>query len=106
MLENHGADAQAQFKENLLNAYFTEGLDVGDIDVILQRAATLGYDATALRTWLESGGGIAEVESDIQGAYEREITGVPAFFIDDKYFIPGAQETDVFVKVLERILTL
>lgn len=106
VLEQHGADAQAVFKESLLNAYFTEGLDVGNVDVVLQRASTLGYDAAALRSWLEAGGGINEVEADIQGAYEREITGVPAFFIDDKYFIPGAQETDVFVKVLERILTL
>jgi predicted DsbA family dithiol-disulfide isomerase len=46
------------------------------------------------------------VREDIQGAIDREVTGVPAFFIDDKYFIPGAQETDVFVKVLERILSL
>lgn len=106
VLEQHGPNAQTAFKENLLNAYFTEGLDVGDIEVILQRVAMVGHDSDALRSWLDNDGGIADVEADIQGAYEREITGVPAFFIDDKYFIPGAQETDVFVKVLERILTL
>jgi predicted DsbA family dithiol-disulfide isomerase len=106
VLEKHGADAQVTFKENLLSAYFTEGLDVGDTEVVLSRAADCGYDANAIRTWLESGGGLAEVQQDIQGAIDREVTGVPAFFIDDKYFIPGAQETDVFVKVLERILSL
>jgi predicted DsbA family dithiol-disulfide isomerase len=106
VLESHGSLAQTEFKENLLNAYFTEGLDVGNEDVVIQRAADLGYDGEVLRSWLNAGGGIAEVEQDIKGAYEREITGVPAFFIDDKYFIPGAQETDVFIKVLERILTL
>lgn len=105
VLENHGAEAQVTFKENLLSAYFTEGLDVGDLEVVLQRAISLGHDGEALRSWLEAGGGLAEVENDIKGAYEREVTGVPAFFIDDKYFIPGAQETDVFVKVLERILS-
>ena len=105
VLEQHGALAQAAFKENLLHAYFNEGKDVGDFEVIIGRATDLGYDGTALRTWFDEGGGIEEVESDIRGAYEREVTGVPAFFIDDKYFIPGAQETDVFVKVLERILS-
>jgi predicted DsbA family dithiol-disulfide isomerase len=105
VLEQHGPLAQAAFKENLLLAYFTEGKDVGDIEVIIGRATDLGYDGTALRTWLDDGGGIEEVESDIRGAYEREVTGVPAFFIDDKYFIPGAQETEVFLKVLERILS-
>jgi predicted DsbA family dithiol-disulfide isomerase len=94
------------FKENLLSAYFTEGLDVGDIEVVLTRAGACGFDADTLRSWLDNGGGLAEVQEDIQGAIDREVTGVPAFFIDDKYFIPGAQETDVFVKVLERILSL
>lgn len=105
VLENHGAEAQAAFKENLLSAYFTEGLDVGDLSTVLSRASAMGYDSHVLKDWLENGGGIEEVQSDIEGAYEREVTGVPAFFIDDKYFIPGAQETDVFVKVLERILS-
>jgi predicted DsbA family dithiol-disulfide isomerase len=106
VLENHGARAQVTFKENLLSAYFTEGLDVGDIEVVLTRAGACGFDADTLRSWLDNGGGLAEVREDIQGAIDREVTGVPAFFIDDKYFIPGAQETDVFVKVLERILSL
>ena len=106
VLENHGAHAQVTFKENLLSAYFTEGLDVGDIEVVLTRASACSFDADALRSWLDNGGGLAEVQGDIQGAIDREVTGVPAFFIDDKYFIPGAQETDVFVKVLERILSL
>lgn len=105
VLENHGAEAQATFKENLLSAYFTEGLNVGDIEIVVARAASLGYDASALSDWLNAGGGIDAVQADIEGAYAREVTGVPAFFIDDKYFIPGAQETDVFVKVLERILS-
>ena len=104
VLENHGPLAQTAYKENLLSAYFTEGLDVGDIDVVIQRAVDQGHDGAMLRAWLDTGGGIDAVEDDIKGAYEREVTGVPAFFIDDKYFIPGAQETDVFVKVLERIL--
>lgn len=105
VLETQGSVAQSEFKENLLNAYFTEGLDVGDVDVVIQRAASLGHDGDALKSWLEAGGGLNEVDQDIRGANEREVTGVPAFFIDDKYFIPGAQETDVFVKVLERILS-
>jgi predicted DsbA family dithiol-disulfide isomerase len=79
---------------------------VGDIEVVLTRASACSFDADALRSWLDNGGGLAEVQGDIQGAVDREVTGVPAFFIDDKYFIPGAQETDVFVKVLERILSL
>ncbi len=106
VLEQHGAEAQVAFKEYLLSAYFTEGLDVGQLETVVARAAAMGHDAHALENWLNAGGGIDAVQADIEGAYAREVTGVPAFFIDDKYFIPGAQETDVFVKVLERILAL
>jgi predicted DsbA family dithiol-disulfide isomerase len=35
----------------------------------------------------------------------REITAVPSFVIDDRFLIPGAQDVDVFVNVLERALT-
>ena len=40
--------------------------------------------------------------ADLEGALDREITGVPAFVIEDRLLIPGAQEPDTFVNVLER----
>jgi len=45
------------------------------------------------------------VQEDLQGAAMREITAVPSFVIDDRFLIPGAQDVDVFVNVLERALT-
>ena len=36
-------------------------------------------------------------------AREREITGVPAYVIDGRWTIPGAQDPDVFVQVLRRL---
>ena len=105
VLSHHGAETQSAFKENLLSAYFTEGRNVGDADVVASCAQTLGLDSSALRLWLDTDEGNSEVLEDFQGAAAREITAVPSFVIDNKFLIPGAQDIDVFINVMERVLS-
>jgi len=103
-LTNHGESVQADLKERLLKAYFTDGLDVGDAGVIAECATGIGLDGASLRSWLDTDGGKAEVVADFEAAMNLEISGVPAFLIDGRYMVPGAQDVDVFVNVLERVL--
>lgn len=105
VLDTHGADKQNELKEAFLTEYFTLGHDVGDIDTVLAVAESVGCDASVLRAWLESGHGINEVREDLQKALDMEITGVPCFIIDGRYMIPGAQDTDVFEQVIEKVLS-
>lgn len=104
-LDEHGETAQGALKERLLRAYFTDGLDVGDADVIASCATETGLDGAALRLWLDTDGGKAQVAADFEAAINLEISGVPAFLIDGRYMVPGAQDVDVFVNVFERILS-
>lgn len=104
VLTEFGTPAQALLKEELLRAYFTEGENVGDIDVVVACAERAKIDATDLRPWLESDAGINDVDADIEVAQMRDITGVPAFVLDDRFLIPGAQEVDVFEQLLHRAL--
>lgn len=104
-LTTHGPGIQNELKEELLAAYFTRGLDVGDTDVISDCAARIGLNSADLRSWLDSDSGNDEVRADFEGAAAREITAVPSFVIDDRYLIPGAQDVEVFVNVLERVLS-
>ena len=105
VLETHGSEKQNEFKEALLSEYFTLGHDVGDVDIVLAAADAVGCDSTALRSWLDAGHGIDEVRGDLQKALDMEITGVPCFVIDGRYMIPGAQDTDVFEQVIEKVLS-
>lgn len=105
VLEHHGIVTQAEYKEKLLLAYFTEGRNVGDADIVAACASEMGLDGTSLREWLDSDEGNSEVIADFQGAAMREITAVPSFVIDDKFMIPGAQDIEVFVNVMERVLS-
>ena len=103
-MDSAGTSVQGDFKERLLKAYFTDGLDVGDPDVIAECATEIGLDGASLRVWLDTDQGKAEVVADFEAAINLEISGVPAFLIDGRYMVPGAQDVDVFVNVLERVL--
>ena len=103
-LQHYGAHTQAAFKDALLQAYFTDGKNVGDISILCECAATVGIDADALSRWLHSDEGHNEVAFDIQQAALRDITAVPSFVINDQFLIPGAQDVQVFENILEKIL--
>ena len=102
-LVHHGPVAQRTMKQHLLEAYFTNGENVADDDVLLAAAAAAGIPRDTAVTWLDSDEGDAEVRRDIVEAGDLGITAVPTFVIDGKWAIPGAQDVDVFVRALRRM---
>jgi predicted DsbA family dithiol-disulfide isomerase len=104
LAEQPGSPApQATVKERLLQAYFHDGLDIGDPEVLVTCAAEIGFDQEAVHDFLDSDRGLPEVRADIEQAIDYGITGVPAFVINERWSIPGAQDTDTFVNVLRRL---
>jgi len=97
-----GASAQGPLKERLLRAYFTEGANVADHATLASLASETGLDAEMAGEVLGSGNYAAEVAAEREQALEYQITGVPAFVVEQRALVPGAQEVDTFVKVLER----
>ena len=94
---------QAALKERLLAAYFTNGEDVGDPDVLVRAATEVGLDADDVRALLDSDEGVTELQAAAATAAEAGITAVPTYVIDGRWSIPGAQDPDVFVQVLRRL---
>ena len=95
---------QIALKERILQAYFMDGLDIGDPDVLATCAADVGLDHDRVREFLDSDEGVAEVAEELRSAAEMEITAVPTFVFDGKWVVPGAQDADTFVQVLRRIV--
>jgi predicted DsbA family dithiol-disulfide isomerase len=95
---------QYALKERLLQAYFVDGLNVGDPDVLATCAADVGMPEERVRAFLDSDDGIAEVAAQLAFAARAEISAVPTFVIDGRWAIPGAQDADTFVKVVHRLL--
>ncbi len=97
----HGV--QTQLKERLLRAYFTDGQDIGDLDVVAECAAEVGLDATATRAYLGGDGGLSEVREQLVEAAAHGISAVPTFVFGGAWSVPGAQDVDVFVQVLRKL---
>ena len=95
---------QIALKERLLQAYFIDGLDIGDPDVLAGCAADVGLDHDRVRAFLDSDDGVDEVRRELGSAQELEITAVPTFVFDGKWMVPGAQDPDTFVQVLRRVV--
>jgi predicted DsbA family dithiol-disulfide isomerase len=101
-LEVAGNEAQARLKERLMRAYFTDNLDVADHGVLARLAGEAGLDATLAADMLATGAQAETVRADERRARELDIYAVPTFVIEGRWAVPGAQDTDTFVQVLNR----
>ncbi|HEU0055479.1 MAG TPA: DsbA family oxidoreductase [Longimicrobium sp.] len=88
--------------EALFAAYFAEGRDVGDREVLAAIAGEVGLDADAARAMLAGDDFAAAVDESQREAAELGVTGVPFFVFDGRFAISGAQPFDVFLQAIDR----
>ena len=63
----------------------------------------MGLDANEIRTMLQGNEYTKEVQQDQYEAQQLGIQGVPFFVFNNKYAVSGAQPTEVFADVLEKV---
>lgn len=100
--EQDGATGvQTALKLALFEAHFADNRDVSDAQVLADVAASVGLDRDRAAAIL-AGDDYGEMVR-VEEAYwaDRNITGVPAFILDGRMLIPGAQDPDVFIRVIE-----
>jgi predicted DsbA family dithiol-disulfide isomerase len=97
-----GPGLQDAFKERLFVAYFTEGAAVGEPETLVRLAAESGLDPQECVEILSGDRFAEDVRADEEGALELGVTGVPFFVVDGRFGIPGAQDADTILRVLER----
>ena len=90
-------------KERLMAAYYLEGQNVGDLDTLVKLATEVGLDATEARTALTAGTYAEAVRLDEYHAQQINVRGVPFFVFEDKYAVSGAQPSELFAEVLEKV---
>ena len=85
----------------ILNAYFTEGRNIADVETLATLAAEIGIDAAQVKAFLESEAGIQEVKDLEQQAIAQGIHGVPNIRIG-REIISGAQSVEIFLAALQQ----
>ncbi len=87
----------------LFDAYWARGRDIGDERVLSEEGTAVGLDADEIIDALRDGRYLTRIEQQTRAAIELGAGGVPAWVIDQRVLVPGAQPHDVFARVLERL---
>ncbi len=90
------------FSQAVYEAYFQEGQNIGDLDVIRTLARENGLDSNAVATHLQERTYAPRLEAARQEARTRGVSGVPTFIIGPAQIV-GAQPRETFVSMLNRV---
>ncbi|WP_270935388.1 DsbA family oxidoreductase [Falsiroseomonas oryzae] len=85
----------------LFEAYFRDGMDIGDQATLAAIAGSLGLDAAATRRALAGTQEAEAVHADNLRAHRLGINGVPCFVVQGRHAIAGAQEPEVLERLLD-----
>lgn len=96
-------NVQNEMKERLFKAYYTEGKNIGDKETLAQLAEEVGLAANEVKTVLSGDAFVDAVRQDQYEAQQVGVRGVPFFVFNDKYAVSGAQPSEVFAQVLEKV---
>ena len=99
-----GAGPARALKHALLTAYFSDGADVSDRDVLVRIAEAAGLDAARARDVLVSDEFADAVREREALYFNRGIRSVPAVIINDRYLISGGQPVEVFEGAMRSVL--
>ncbi|MFL9880671.1 DsbA family oxidoreductase [Herbaspirillum rhizosphaerae] len=97
-------NVQAELKLLLLKAYFTDGKNIADRDVLVQLAKDAGLDGAEAGDILASDRFAQDVKAEEALWAQRGISSVPAVVVNDRYLISGGQPPEVFEEQLRAIL--
>jgi len=92
---------QQELAEVLFRNYFTDGLDIGNIDVLLKAAAEAGLPQSDSAAFLQADGGTSEVKTELAQGAALDIHSVPTFVINGKVVASGAVASTILKEAIE-----
>ncbi|MCB2290969.1 DsbA family protein [Clostridium sp. CS001] len=100
------ARAHGKLKEYhslLMEAYFRDSKDIGDLEVLSDLGITIGLDKDKLIYSVKNREYETVLKNSSETAHSMGINSTPTFVINDKYAIAGAQSIEEFRKTLDSI---
>jgi len=92
-----------ELHERVMRAYWSEGRDIGDDDVLVELAAAAGLDGDEARAALTDADYRGRVAGSTRAAQEHGVNAVPAFVLGDRLLVLGAQPHETFEQALEHL---
>jgi predicted DsbA family dithiol-disulfide isomerase len=94
---------QARVKDRVMQAFFEEGTDIGDLDELVRLGVGVGLverEARAAIVLREGQDGVVAAE---RHAGTLGITAVPTYIFDGQYTLTGAQEPSNMARILDQV---
>ncbi len=88
--------------DRLMNAYWAEGVDLSDRDALAGLAAGIGMSADGIARALDERIWSADVDAWTQQSRIVGASGVPAFVIDRRVLVVGAESREVLAQAVEQ----
>jgi predicted DsbA family dithiol-disulfide isomerase len=92
-----------QLHPRLFDAYWARGLDLGDDEVLVSEGRAVGLEEGEIRAAVEDPQYVERIAEQTSAALELGAGGVPAWLVDERALVPGAQPHELFDRVLERL---
>ncbi|QEE35556.1 DsbA family oxidoreductase [Octadecabacter sp. SW4] len=89
----------------LFEAYFVEGRDIGDPEVLADIADSAGMDAALVAKLLASDADMDDIRARDQHSRKMGVQSVPTFIVAQQHAVPGAQPTETWDSVIAEIMT-
>jgi predicted DsbA family dithiol-disulfide isomerase len=97
------AGCASEVADLMFQGFFLDGRDIGDIDVLVEIAATVGLDRKEARAALSGHDGDAAIRAEDRQARRLGINAIPCFIFDSGYAISGAQEPEMFLPLFDLV---
>jgi predicted DsbA family dithiol-disulfide isomerase len=92
-----------QVHDRLMRAYWEEGRNIGNSSELLALAVEAGLDEKEAAEVIEGEAYQERVLASTAQAQSIGITGIPAFLLDGRFLVLGAQPRGVFEQALEQL---
>ena len=95
---------QNETVDALFKAYFEEGRDIGDHEVLADIADGVGMDASVVLKLLQSENDAQDIRDRDAHSRKMGVSSVPTYIVANKHAVPGAQPPELWVKVIGEIM--
>ncbi|MFK7792345.1 MAG: DsbA family oxidoreductase [Devosiaceae bacterium] len=105
-LKSDEGDASIKLADLLFQAYFVEGKDIGEDDVLLELADEAGLPVEVATAALADEELTSATHNLADGLAGQGVSGVPTLLLDQHFLISGAVPTDDLVRIIPEAIDI
>ena len=92
-----------QVHSRLMHAYWSEEADIGDEETLLRLTAEAGLDRSEAKAAVDDGRYLDRIEASTREANMHGINAIPAFVLDGRLLVMGAQPHELFERAFAQL---